>query len=496
MENNLLYVITMMLKDEINKLDSINVDNFLENSKCGFLLEELQKNPDIQIFFKNIIQKTVEKIENTSSSREIKFNIAEKQKELIELKKAEEKKTGKKIEKNYYYDKIINKINNKLIDQSINQSTEETSKKVKERNDKFIKKYIPDISINDIKKLCEKAEKQENNELFKYYKKLENDINLKNDMYSNNILMKKIIETNLPTYILISYQNDFLDIIPFIEQLLDDLSNNILLLPNSIKYICKIISILVKKKFKDITKTEENAFISKFIIEKLLMPIISFPLINEFSISENTLKNIKVLNFILQKLFLGKLFINNEEESDYTPFNWFFLDKIDDILLIFNNVINVNLPDFIENYINDKLPNDYEYDYFNENKDQIYASISIPFSFNNLFYLIRGLEKSNDLFQKKNKNIILISKSIEKININEIKTNDQKLTEKSYKNKEKDNYNNKFENIYIYNDEIVEKKYENLFLINNNISNFYIKKDKENSKLNEKEKNIINVKNY
>ena len=96
----------------------------------------------------------------------------------------------------------------------------------------------------------------------------------------------------------------------------------------------------------------------------------------------------------------------------------------------------------------------------------------------------------------KNKNIILISKSIEKININEIKTNDQKLTEKSYKNKEKDNYNNKFENIYIYNDEIVEKKYENLFLTNNNISNFYIKKDKENSKLNEKEKNIINVKNY
>ena len=510
MENNLLYVITMMLKDEINKLDNINqVDNFLENSKCGFLLEELQKNPDIQIFFKNIIQKTVEKIENTSSSREIKFNIAEKQKELIELKKAEEKKTGKKIEKNYYYDKIINKINNKLIDQSINQSTEETSKKVKERNDKFIKKYIPDISINDIKKLCEKAEKQENNELFKYYKKLENDINLKNDMYSNNILMKKIIETNLPTYILISYQNDFLDIIPFIEQLLDDLSNNILLLPNSIKYICKIISILVKSKFKDISKTEENAFISKFLIEKLLIPIISFPsynaLINDFVISRNTLTNIKALNFILKKLFSGKLFINNEEECEYTPFNRFFLNKIEKVLFFLKDLINVNLPNFIEKYINNKLPDNYEYDYFNENKGQIYAIISISFSINNLCNLINGLKKSNDLFRKKNENIDTISKALKMLDLDEMKRIDQKLINEiinlskkkdKNKNKDKDKKNNNFENIYIYIDEEIEKKYENLFLINNSFANFYIKKDVKNSKISEKEKNIINIKNY
>ena len=40
---------------------------------------------------------------------------------------------------------------------------------------------------------------------------------------------------------------------------------------NKYKYICKIISILIKNRFKDITKTEENAFISKFLIEKLLV---------------------------------------------------------------------------------------------------------------------------------------------------------------------------------------------------------------------------------
>ena len=123
----------------------------------------------------------------------------------------------------------------------------------------FISKYILDIKIDDIKGLCEKAEKQKNNDLFKYYKKIENEINSNNDIYFNQIIMKKMLDTKLPHHILTFYQSDFSLVVSFIEQLLNDLTDNILLLPNSIKYICKIISILVKSKFKDITKTEENA---------------------------------------------------------------------------------------------------------------------------------------------------------------------------------------------------------------------------------------------
>jgi hypothetical protein len=36
------------------------------------------------------------------------------------------------------------------------------------------------------------------------------------------------------------------------------------LIPYSIKCICKIISILIKKKFNDISEIEENAYIGKF----------------------------------------------------------------------------------------------------------------------------------------------------------------------------------------------------------------------------------------
>jgi hypothetical protein len=76
-----------MLKSEIDKLESINqVDSFLENTKCGYLLEELQRIPDVQIYFKKVIMRTVEKMERTYSFRQIKFNASELLKEFNKLK--------------------------------------------------------------------------------------------------------------------------------------------------------------------------------------------------------------------------------------------------------------------------------------------------------------------------------------------------------------------------------------------------------------------------
>lgn len=98
MENNLLYVITLMLKDEINKLEKIEqIDTFLENTKCGFILEQLQKMPDIQIYFKKVILKIIENIERNCSSREISFDVSEREKELIKIKEIENKKEKRVI---------------------------------------------------------------------------------------------------------------------------------------------------------------------------------------------------------------------------------------------------------------------------------------------------------------------------------------------------------------------------------------------------------------
>lgn len=100
-ENNLLYIITLMLKDEIDKLNDLEeVETFLDNTRCGYLLEELQKKPDIQLFFNKVIIKTIEKMETFRSYKEMKLNVFEIDKELNKLKdlyEKEELKPGKKM---------------------------------------------------------------------------------------------------------------------------------------------------------------------------------------------------------------------------------------------------------------------------------------------------------------------------------------------------------------------------------------------------------------
>ena len=55
-EENLIYILTLLLEEEINNLSSENQNvSFLDNTRCGYLLEELRKKKDIQTFFKTII---------------------------------------------------------------------------------------------------------------------------------------------------------------------------------------------------------------------------------------------------------------------------------------------------------------------------------------------------------------------------------------------------------------------------------------------------------
>ena len=503
----------MMLKDEINQIEDISqVDKFLENTKCGFLLEQLRKMPDIQIYFNKIILKTVEKIENSSSFKQINLNINERFNEFYNLVEEEKKKIPRKKRN---MDEIHKNIMNNFLNQNKN-NYEEGKNSVNNDNlnkkEIFEKKYS-NLYFNELQNLYDNAKFEKKLNLYAYLKEIITNINKnKNQDYSTSNLKQKLEEKNLSSYLYPIYIQDFFELISFLEQLIEDLMNNILLLPNSIKYICKIISILIKKKFNNITKTEENAFISKFIIGKLLIPIISFPsynaYISDFIISQNTINNINILNIIIKNLFLGKLFSNNKEEAEYTPFNRFIIEKMDDIFKIFEKSINVYLPNFIEKFINDELPQDYSYEFFNENKEEIYATISICYTIDNLKNLIKGLEKCEELILSKNPKIKKLKKSLEKLKKEEtfqkIKEVDNKKKEhyiKSFKVNEKNKDKEKeveILNFYLYNDYTIEKKYENLFSINNEVGNFYIniKKLEKKNKLEEKERNVIKIKNY
>jgi hypothetical protein len=92
-QDQLIYIITLLLKEEINKLENdieINLLNFLNETTCGFILEELLQKKEVQSFFKNIIINVIKNIEFTYSLNTIMFDPIEisekisKQENLIE----------------------------------------------------------------------------------------------------------------------------------------------------------------------------------------------------------------------------------------------------------------------------------------------------------------------------------------------------------------------------------------------------------------------------
>ena len=192
MENNLLYILAMLLKDEIDKLENINqVDNFLENTRCGFLLEELRKMPDIQIYFKKIIFQTVEKMERDCSFREINFNISEIVDQLKKVKNMDHKISDKKQDTNL--EKIYEEfIHSKIFDPSINFSNKDNNiNNNNEDDNEFMNKYVSEIKLAEFVTRAENSKKDNNNDLYEYFNKFENDIKTNNENESSIVTLAK-----------------------------------------------------------------------------------------------------------------------------------------------------------------------------------------------------------------------------------------------------------------------------------------------------------------
>ena len=124
-----------------------------------------------------------------------------------------------------------------------------------EKEEEFNKIY----SIPMDRALLEKLINQYKDKDKKVYEYLILQLNKMEDVniYSNNNFKRKAYETrNLSYEIIQSYQLDFIRIITFIEEILDKLIKNFHFLPYSVKCLCKIISILIRKKFPKITTVE------------------------------------------------------------------------------------------------------------------------------------------------------------------------------------------------------------------------------------------------
>ena len=457
-QDQVIYIISLLLIEEINKLgeDShINLLTFLNATPCGYILEELLQKKEVQSFFKNIIRDILKIMESLYSLNPILF-VPDGINNLI--------KRGKFVEERL-----------------------EQNRTFKEKFRKFDTLYI--VPLNQ-KLLEEKYSECNDGEMKIFLKnKISNCESYKN-YYSNEKLIKLIYKMNEPSTIYNYYKQSFVKA----QELIDKLLDNLLLYSNTIPYyikcICKIISILIKKKFPELGKVEVNAYISSFFFGKLLFAVFRNPdyytLINEHLIVDKTLENLRIIKFIVTKFIQGEFF---DETDNFVPFNIYFIDQMPKLLKFFDNINKVVLPSFIDKLINDKLPEDYIYDYFQENPNENIFYRHICFKTDILYTLVVNAYKCKD-------KIVFDQKVLERLhsNIKELErikerpmdvcVNDFVVADKRV-------------DYFLISDTINNTKYENILNIKREKNHFSIKEIKKIEKEEDEVKNnIIKMKNF
>ena len=513
-EDNLIYVLTLLLDEEINSLLYIKQHiNFLDDTCSGYLLEELRKKKDIQIFFKNVITESIENLEINFSNVRFNFNIDKMNSNYLEELNKKMKSENIYLKSNFKEKDIegINDIKLKPNDSGI-----------------FNAKYMSLLNKQSLEKFSIENKIDTEKSLYKLYF---SQINNSEENYSNKKIKSDFDKYENSKMLLYLYQKNFNGVTNFINLILDKIINNVNLIPYSIKFFCKIISLMVKRKFPDITESEKMLFLAKFFFGRLLIPILRNPcteaFINSIIISENTLYNLQVICNIINKFVTGEFYTS--DNSEFTPFNWYFIEQSEKIYKIFESATNVSLPPFIEDYINNKLPSDFKYDYFQQNKDELINFRSICFNMNEALALINNIEKcKTEIFENNDTDILkkvfekLISKKSKNLmnKIAQKETNDMKLKQKELEKKEIERLESVdievlLDDINLYDTEsnkpktkqkiyyflftslITSDSYKKLFEISQPTKSFSIKEIKEtNNEENIIKNNIIKVKNF
>ena len=402
-EHNLLYLIYFLLNEEINninikKQDDPNkcIETFLNNTAGGFILEQFHKKKDIQTFFKTILISVIQDLELSSANKEIIFDLNKIEQEI----EARTNSRKSSLDNNRY---------SKVIQYDMPA----------ESDNEFFNTYISSFTNENLKNLLSR---NESNKTMKDYINFHlKQIEKKNNLYLPEAFYKKTKDESLFQDIIYEYQKHFDIIINLIDKLFQNLLNNLYLLPYSIKCICKMIFHLIQKKFNSFNKIHQYSFISKFFFGKLFKPIFQNPglgaLINTYIISTTTLKNLEMISKIIMTFVSGNFFKNNKEEEHYTPFNSYFLKRMPNLIEFFEGILNVKMPDFIENLISGELPSNFEYNYFKENPEEVVYHRSACFTIDDLSIIVETMDKNKkSIFSDhSNHDIMMLEKTFEKL---------------------------------------------------------------------------------
>lgn len=496
-ENQLIYIIIMLIGKEINVLTDITEKkNFLDNGIINDFLKELIKKAEIQKYFKIIVEDVIKEVNLKSNENYLNnFNndyifdnkinldvlnieelITQKMNEIETEREKEIKNKKRKFTKSIENTSSLVGIVSDIPFNNVNNRSNTMYTNINNAKDPNIKKYFDDVTKSILENKVNDNEASDNIKEFCISQiKIMNFINKGSNMeiYSNQTILKHIYRSSISSKILNVYQNFFGIIIDAINHLIENIQNNLSILPPSLKIICKSIVLLAKKKFgNNFTYIDSVYFFGKFFFNKLLLPFFEYPQKNCFLISpllftEEAYYNLEIISIIFNKLYSGNLFFQTENGGNLTPFNGFFLEKIPQLYAIYEEIMSINLPSNITQLIESEQLEEYnyEYNYFSENKNEIIYHQSCCISFNDILALLKTIHNNKDLVFDEN-----FKKCYEKIMNN--KKNLNYILEKSCKNGEL--ANNIFNNKEDSKDSANNDKKDTHILSNNNLEYFII----------------------
>jgi len=441
----ILYIIYLLLEIEIDSLISPSVESFLKNSFLSEFLIELRNKYDIKNYIDIVLNSLIRELDEKNFEY---FSLDIINNSKIHLKNYEElgiQNSFFDMEKQMFY---INKtfstqftfisnrdLRNSTLNKPYNKSLLKIpifaikNEQIKEEkipiNSYIVDDFFNNLNENDLKELYSK----ENDEFMKsfFIKHLRKMKLLKNNNLYNchHYYFDLMISNELISKTSVNHYNKGYKIIKeFIINLFDNLSKTNLI-PYGIRAICKMIYILIKKKFKKISKMEINILICRFLFEKLLFPILENPdnssVIKKRMISLESRKALIDICAVLKKLVRGELF-DSENCGSFNIFNSFIIENYRKLKDIVDNIIsNVELPEKLlalskefygkENFsLKDLHRGEIEtkYEYFYENPHDFMQHKSICFNVEQLFIFFDIVDKNKNIF-------IEISPSLEKI---------------------------------------------------------------------------------
>ena len=495
-QEELLILIYKLLEEEITPMNSASIDEFLnDTSFIGKFISSYMNKRELKVFLTMLLNPLILSIENSgldcmdmslnNINNEIikkklgnkesnennydlefflekipKTTIHFKQHYVLENEQEEEEKADRTGINSEEKEEALNR--ESVSSYNSNQRTEsiDISAEISDIN----QEYKKELTLDRIYEKIVNEEKGEIKDLYLYQlEQIGNDP----DLFTNTGL-KLVLEDsyfkNNKSLILKKYFDNFFFIKKKIDYIIQSLIDKISTIPYTVRCICKVISLLMYKKFPLLPKYLRNSFLGKFIFDKCIFPVLSFENKNVMDsriFSSNTKKCLNVIISVLSNANRCCLYPTTTD-TEKTIFNYYLIEIIPILNQFYEKVIDIELPKALEDLVsqvklkieqnidnkifnfrrkNDKkrYPTEVEkkkkkepatkeieilFDYFKENDDEIMHLESICFSLSDILFILELIKRKAKIFEGLPK-YDFFKKTCERIQFDDFKLNEQ-----------------------------------------------------------------------